>query len=151
VLKVPLAEGVKIVYNLCNPMSETEKRTKILVVDDDDLQRSLVREIFRRDPYEVLEASDAAAGLAAAIQHLPQLILVDMRMPRMSGLEFIQSARVNPDIKHIPIIVATASTSGPQGFECLRSGAAHYFQKPLDADKFRVAAKKLLGHPLDDR
>ena len=94
-------------------MSETEGRTKILVVDDDNLQRSVVREIFRKDAYEVLEASDAAAGLAAAAEHLPQLILVDMRMPRMSGLEFIQSARANPDIKHIPIIVATASASGP--------------------------------------
>lgn len=124
-------------------------KTKILVVDDDELQRSLVREIFREDPYEVIEAPDAASGLATAVEHLPQLILVDMRMPRMSGLEFIQSARVNPDIKHIPIIVATASASGPQGFECLRSGAADYFQKPLDADKFRRAAKKLLGHPVD--
>jgi CheY-like chemotaxis protein len=124
-------------------------QTKILVVDDDLLQRSLVREIFRADPYEVLEAPDAPAGLAAAVEHLPQLILVDMRMPRMSGLEFLQSARVNPDIKHIPIIVATASTSGAQGLDCLRSGAAHYFQKPLDPDKFRVAVKKLLGHPLD--
>jgi CheY-like chemotaxis protein len=125
-----------------------EARTKILVVDDDELQRALVREIFRKDPYDVLEASDAAAGLAAAVEHLPQLILVDMRMPRISGLEFIQSARANPEIKHIPIIVATASASGLQGFDCIRSGAAHYFQKPLDADKVRAAAKKLLGHPL---
>jgi CheY-like chemotaxis protein len=130
-------------------MPENEARTKILVVDDDGLQRTLVREIFSRDPYDVLEAPDAASGLAAAVEHQPQLILVDMRMPRMSGLEFIQSARVNPEIKHIPIIVATASASGPQGFECLRSGAAHYFQKPLDAVKFRTAAKKLLGHPVD--
>ena len=129
-------------------MNDISGRTKILVVDDDQLQRELVREIFREDSYDVLEAPDAPTGLARAVEHMPQLILVDMRMPRMSGLEFIQSARVNPDIKHIPIIVATASASGPQGFECLRSGAAHYFQKPLDADKLRVAVKKLLGHPL---
>lgn len=140
-----------MIYNLCNPMANDQARTKILVVDDDELQRSLVREIFRADPYEVLEAGDAAAGLQAAVRHLPQLILVDMRMPRMSGLEFLQSARVNPDIKHIPIIVATASASGPQGFECLRSGAAHYFPKPLDPDAFRSAVKKLLGHPADGR
>jgi CheY-like chemotaxis protein len=126
-----------------------EERTRILVVDDDKLQRSLVREIFRKDPYEVLEASDAAAGLAAAVQHMPQLILVDMRMPRMSGLEFISSARADHDIKHIPIIVATASTSGSQGLQCLQAGAAHYFQKPLDPVKFRLAVKKLLGHPVD--
>lgn len=130
-------------------MNDLAGRTKILVVDDDQLQRSLVREIFRQDSYDVLEAPDAPAGLAAAVEHLPQLILVDMRMPRMSGLEFIQSARANPDIKHIPIIVATASASGPQAFECLRSGAAHYFQKPLDIAKLRSAVKTILGHPLD--
>lgn len=121
------------------------------MVDDDPLHRGLVKAIFEDDPYEVLEASDAAEGLASAIQHLPQLILVDMRMSRMSGLEFIQSARVHPDIKHIPIIVSTASASSPQGFDCLRSGAAHYFPKPLDPEPFRRSVKKLLGHPVDPR
>jgi two-component system response regulator HydG len=126
-------------------------RTTILVVDDDPLHRGLVRAIFEDDPYEVLEASDAAEGLESAIRNLPQLILVDMRMTRMSGLEFIQSARVHPDIKHIPIIVSTASASGPQGFECLRSGAAHYLPKPLDPEPFRLTVQKLLGHPLKPR
>jgi CheY-like chemotaxis protein len=130
-------------------MPKDGARTKILVVDDDPMHRGLVRAIFERDPYEFLEASDAAEGLKSAIQHLPQLIIVDMRMVRMSGLEFIQSARVHRDIKHIPIIASTASASATQGFECLRSGAAHYVPKPLDPASFRLTVKKLLGHPLD--
>lgn len=130
-------------------MPKDADRTQILVVDDDPLHRRLVRAIFEQDPYEFLEASDAEEGLASAVRHLPQLILVDMRMSRMSGLEFLQSARVHPDIKHIPIIVSTASASSPQGFDCLRSGAAHYFPKPLDPDRFRGIVKKLLGHPAD--
>lgn len=118
-------------------------------MDDDPLHRGLVRAIFEEDPYEVLEACDAAEGLESAIKHLPQLILVDMRMTRMSGLEFLQSARVHPDIKHIPIIVSTASASATQGLDCLRSGAAHYFPKPLDPQPFRRTVKRLLGHALD--
>jgi CheY-like chemotaxis protein len=132
-------------------MTSAGTKTKILVVDDDALHRGLVRAIFEEDPYEFLEAADAAAGLETAIRDLPQLILVDMRMPRMSGLEFIRSARAHPDIKHIPIIVSTASASAPQGFECLRSGAAHYFPKPLDPEPFRRSVKQLLGHPVDAR
>lgn len=130
-------------------MPKGAERTRILVVDDDPLHRELVRAIFERDPYEFLEASDAAEGLESAVKNLPQLILVDMRMTRMSGLEFLQSARVHPDIRHIPIIVSTASASSTQGFDCLRSGAAHYFPKPLDPDRFRRTVKKLLGHLLE--
>jgi CheY-like chemotaxis protein len=130
-------------------MANDKARTKILIVDDDAFHRAIVREIFKRDPYDVVEAVDADEGLKAAVEHLPQVIVVDMRMSRMSGLEFLQSARVNPDIKHIPIIVATASASGSQGFECLLSGAAHYFPKPLDPEPFRRTVKKLLGHAVE--
>ncbi len=70
-------------------------------------------------------------------------------MTRMSGLEFLQSARINPDIKHIPIIVSTASASTHQGSACLRSGAAQYIPKPLDPEGFRRAVKKMLGHSLE--
>ncbi len=131
-------------------MSGARDRTKILVVDDDPLHRGLVRAIFDQDPYEFVEAGDAAAGLEKAIEHLPQLIVVDMRMTRMSGLEFLQSARVHPDIKHIPIVVSTALSSSTQGFDCLRSGAAGYFEKPLDPEPFRRKVKQLLGHAPDN-
>ena len=130
-------------------MDSARARTKILVVDDDPLHRGLVRAIFEEDPYEVIEAADAAEGLETALSRLPQLIVVDMRMTRMSGLEFLQTARAHPGIKHIPIVVSTALSSSPQGLECLRSGAAAYFEKPLDPEPFRRRVKQLLGHPLD--
>ena len=130
-------------------MTKVEALAKILVVDDDAFQRAIIKAIFKEDPYEVLEAAGASEGLETAIRDTPQLIIVDMRMARMSGLEFLQSARVHPDLKHIPIVVATASASSPQGFECLRSGAADYFAKPLDPVPFRRTIKKLLGHPLE--
>lgn len=130
-------------------MDKNGVRTKILVVDDDPLHRGLVRAIFEEDPYDILEAADGAEGLEAAVRNLPQVILADMRMTRMSGLEFLRSARTHPDIKHIPIIVSTASASAHQGLDCLESGAAHYFPKPLDPEPFRRAVKRLLGHPVD--
>lgn len=128
-------------------MGTEPPKTKILVVDDDPAHRELVRLIFHKDPYEVLEAEDAAEGLEAALERLPQLIVVDLRMPGMSGLDFIRSAQAHPNIRHIPIVVSTASPSSLQGFECIQSGAADYFAKPLDAEPFRAKVKKLLGHP----
>ncbi|MDE2144026.1 MAG: response regulator [Elusimicrobia bacterium] len=127
-------------------MDGARGRTKILVVDDDPHLRSHVRAIFTEDPYDFLEASDGHIGLASALSHVPQLIVVDMRMPRMNGLEFIKSARANPNIRHIPIVVATAKLSSPEGLDCLRAGASAYVPKPLQPVAFRRRVKALLGH-----
>ncbi|MFI5345520.1 MAG: response regulator [Elusimicrobiota bacterium] len=127
-------------------MESARSRTKILVVDDDPLHRGLVRAIFQDDAYEFLEAPDGATGLAAALSHIPQLIVVDMRMSCMSGLDFIKKARANANIRHIPIVVSTANHSAREGLDCLRAGASAYLPKPLDPDPFRHRIKALLGH-----
>ena len=132
-------------------MSDARARTKLLMVDDDAFQREYVRAIVKEDNFEFLEATDAIEGLEKAVANLPQLIVVDMRMSKMSGLEFIKTARANPTIAHIPIVVATAMSSSSVGFECLQSGAAAFFEKPLDPEPFLRKIKELLGHPLDPK
>lgn len=123
--------------------------TKILIIDDDGLQRELVKAVFEKDNYEFFEATDAKLGFTSAIEHMPQLIVADMRMPRMSGLEFVEAARAHPDIKHIPIVISTANHSIELAIECQRKGANDFFTKPLDIGKFRRRIKQLLGHPPD--
>jgi len=125
------------------------RKTKILIVDDDPMIREVVATIFLEDAYDILEADDGAAGLEVALANMPQLIIVDLRMPRMSGLDFLRSARAHPAIGHIPIIVSTGMHSATQALECLRHGAAGYFAKPFDRAEFRRRAKTLLGHPLE--
>jgi CheY-like chemotaxis protein len=129
--------------------TETRAQTKILIIDDDPMHRDIVRGIFDKDPYEFLEASNADEGLEKAVAHMPQLIVADMRMPRMSGLDFLKTARKNPDIQHIPIVISTGASSTHAGYECLSSGAAGYFEKPLPYAAFRRRVKEILGHALD--
>jgi CheY-like chemotaxis protein len=125
---------------------EESGRTKILIVDDDPWLRDMLRALFTRETHEVHDAADAATGLKMAAATLPQLIVLDMRMPLMSGLDFIKAAKANPDIRHIPIIVLTGQSSTSSGYECLRAGATAYFEKPLDLDPFRRKVNEVLGH-----
>lgn len=127
-----------------------ETKTKILIIDDDPLLRKVVANIFEEDAYQILEADDGATGLESALSNLPQLMIVDLRMPRMSGLDFLRSARAHPAIGHIPIIVSTGMHSTTQALECLRHGAAGYFAKPFDRAQLRRRVKSLLGHDLND-
>lgn len=131
-------------------MGNASGRTQILVVDDDALMRKVVGQIFAPDPYHILEAEDGAVGLELALEHIPQLMIVDLRMPRMSGLDFLRSARAHPAIGHVPIIISTGVHSATQALECLRHGAAGYFPKPFDKEQFRRRVKSLLGHALED-
>jgi CheY-like chemotaxis protein len=125
---------------------QTNGKTKILVVDDDPWLREMLRALFTRESHEVHDSADAAAGLKKAGETLPQLIVLDMRMPLMSGLEFIKAAKASPEIRHIPIIVLTGQSSTSSGYECLRAGATAYFEKPLDLDPFRRKVNEVLGH-----
>jgi two-component system cell cycle response regulator len=129
-------------------MNAARSQTKILIVDDDAMIRDVLRGVLEQDLYATLEAPDAKAGLEAAVEHFPQLIIVDMRMPRMSGLEFLKAARAHPDIRHIPVLIVTAYQSASDGLECLEAGAAGYVQKPIKTAAFRRQIKTLLGHPL---
>ena len=121
--------------------------TKILIVDDDAGIRDLFRGLLELDRYAAIEAEDAKSGLQAAVDFSPQLIIVDMRMPRMSGLDFLKAARANPDIRHIPVLVITAYSSASDGLDCLEAGAAGYLQKPIKPEIFRRQVKAILGHP----
>ena len=121
-------------------------RTKILVIDDDPLQRELIRAIFEDAKYEVIQAEDAVAGFELAITFMPQLIVTDMRMSRMTGLEFIQKTRKDERLKHIPIVVSTAMHSAQQAVECLRAGASDYLTKPINPAVFGQKVRKILGH-----
>jgi CheY-like chemotaxis protein len=129
-------------------MDQARQRTKILVIDDDSLMRELVGSIFEDKSYEILEAENAPDGLKRAAEHLPQLIIVDMNMVRMTGLEFIKAARVDPDVKHIPIVVLTGMSSSTLGYECLKAGAAAFFLKPLEIVPFQQKIEAILGHPV---
>jgi CheY-like chemotaxis protein len=84
--------------------------SRILVVDDEPDQRFLLRRMFERAGHEVSDATDGAAALRAVRESAPDLVVTDMMMPVMDGMELIRCLRGDPATAHIPILAASGDT-----------------------------------------
>jgi CheY-like chemotaxis protein len=110
---------------------------RILVVDDEPDQRFLLRRILQRARHEVSEANDGAAALQAVQESAPDLIVTDVMMPVMTGVELIRRLREDPATAHIPILAASGDT--------LLAGAADaVLPKPYDLHDLLAVVEALL-------
>lgn len=107
-----------------------EPTDTLLIVDDNLDMRNYIRSIFKRY-CTVLEASDGMRGLEMARQHRPNLILSDIMMPRLSGMELLQKLRDDEDTRLIPIILLSAMQGDESRVEALIMGADDYLEKPF--------------------
>ncbi len=107
---------------------------RVLIVDDEAEVRSALADILRAmryaDPLEVAEASDGQAGLSSVVAQRPDLILLDLHMPRVSGLALLK--QIHQVDRRLPIIVVTATQDTRMAAEALREGAVAYLPKPFD-------------------
>ncbi len=102
---------------------------KILVVDDDRPFRKLLQHILEQEGYEFAAAEDGFDGLRKTVEGNPDLVLVDIRMPKMDGLELTQRIR---ERSHVPIIIITAKSDETDVVVGLELGADDYIRKPFD-------------------
>ncbi len=117
---------------------------KILVVDDDFAHRTMLKTLIAGWGYEVREADDGAAAVEAVKKDPFDLVLMDIRMVRVSGLEALEEIRLyNPAL---PVILMTAYASVETAVEALKKGAYDYLTKPLDFDELRLALERALEH-----
>ena len=106
---------------------------RILFVEDDAMNRRVVGEMLKAARIEMFEAEDAIRGLEMIEQDNYDLVLMDLRMPGMDGLEAIRRIRSRQDEKrYIPIIVVTADTAMDLRGECLDNGADEFMIKPVE-------------------
>ena len=105
----------------------------VLVVDDNQDIRNLISFILSKEGYEVITATDGDEGLDLAISRKPNLILLDVMMPRVSGLETLTALRAHKDksISGIPVVMITAKASTADVDEALARGADSYIVKPF--------------------
>jgi DNA-binding response OmpR family regulator len=103
----------------------------VLVVDDDPDLRDLVRIKLQTAGYEVVTANDGRDALAAVERRLPDLIVLDVAMPRVSGVEVCRQLRGTQRTESVPIIMLTARTQVTDEVEGLRAGADLYLAKPF--------------------
>lgn len=119
-------------------------KKRILLVEDNLETIEVVRQELEVLGYEVLLAEDGVAAVEVATSQLPDLIVMDIRMPKMDGLQAASQIRKDPKTQSIPILAATAKALPGDREKCLASGCDDYLAKPFTHNELGAAIEKLL-------
>jgi DNA-binding response OmpR family regulator len=115
---------------------------KILVVDDDQALRRLIR-VELSDTFEIIDSGVPEEALALALENKPYAILLDLRMPKYSGYELLQTFTAFSHTQKIPIIIVSGEGGAQTKEYCKQLGAFSYFEKPIDFDALRTCLTQL--------
>jgi len=121
------------------------QRKKILLVDDSSTILMMEKFILRNDPYVLVTASNGEEAVLKAASEQPDLILLDVVMPRMNGFEACRAIRENEASKHIPIIMVTTRGEAANVENGWVSGCTDYVTKPINAVELLAKVRSLLG------
>ena len=116
---------------------------KILIVDDEEIVRRVLRGLLEKEGYEVIEAEDGGAGVELAKKEDPDVILMDLTMPGMGGLEACRLLKKDEKTKNIPVLVITA-LGGENKTEAINAGIDDFVSKPFDAEEISIRVKSML-------
>jgi two-component system cell cycle response regulator DivK len=119
----------------------------ILIVEDNERNRKLVRDVLQFKGYQTIEVETGEDSLRLASDRRPALILMDIRLPGIDGIEALKRLRADPGTRAIPVMAMTASimTAGPE--EMRAAGFDGYQSKPLQVKEFLAAVEQLLEKP----
>jgi two-component system alkaline phosphatase synthesis response regulator PhoP len=118
---------------------------KILLIDDDAIIQQLVKANLVARGYKMLIASDGEQGLKLVESERPDLILLDIKLPGISGLDVLKSLKGNSSLSGIPVIIATASAGLVNAEKSRELGAVGFLIKPFSIDKLVLQLKQVLG------
>lgn len=117
---------------------------RILVVDDDEDIRRVLRLALEREEYDVLTAADGLEGLQKALDSRPDLIILDLTLPGLSGLEVCQRVRASPDLANVPVLILSATTAMSNVASAQTLGAVMFVPKPFQVQKLLFHIRMLL-------
>jgi two-component system cell cycle response regulator DivK len=118
---------------------------KILVVEDNPANARLAEFLLRKAGHEVLAAEEAATGIALAREKQPDLVLMDIQLPGMDGLEATRQLKADPATSKIPVLALTALAMKGDAERILAAGCNGYLAKPYGHDQFLKAVQAALG------
>jgi two-component system, cell cycle response regulator DivK len=104
---------------------------RILMVEDTEDNRQIIRDLMESVGYDLIEAEDGAAGVAMATEHRPDLILMDIQLPVMDGYEACRRIKADPELRHIPIIAVTSYALSGDETKTKAAGCDGYVAKPF--------------------
>ena len=108
----------------------------ILVIEDNKLNIKLVKAVLHLNNHRVLVAEDAETGLRVARKKQPDLILMDIQLPAMDGLEATQIIKADPETSHIPVIAMTSHAMKKDREKAIDAGCDDYISKPIEQNEF---------------
>jgi len=117
---------------------------KVLIADDTDTGRELVRTVLEGTGFEVVEACDGVEALECAHLHHPDLIILDLHMPRLDGFGVIQQLRTEEDFAATPVLALTASAMMGDKERAMSAGFTGYVTKPIRLSVLRSEVQRLL-------
>jgi CheY-like chemotaxis protein len=115
---------------------------KLLLVDDDEALRRLMR-LELSDTFEIIDSGEPEECLALALEHKPYAILLDLRMPKYSGYELLQTFTAFSHTQKIPVIIVSGEAGGQTKEHCKQLGAFSYFEKPIDFEALRTCLSQI--------
>jgi len=121
-----------------------KKDISILVVDDLEMNRSILIDLIEPMGYSMLEASNGKQALELILKHKPDLILLDLNMPEMDGFELLRVIKANPFTKIIPVVVITGLSDQENHLKALEAGADDFLTKPFNFSFLKARMKSLL-------
>ena len=116
----------------------------VLYVEDNELNRKIVRDLLRRTSYVLIEAVDGEAGIAAAREQRPDLILMDIQLPKVSGIDAMRALRRDPATAETPIIAITSFALSGDQQKAMDAGASAYLAKPYSPFDLLSMIRKLV-------
>lgn len=121
--------------------------TTILYVEDNEYNRKIVRDLLARTSYRLLEATDGESGVAMALEKAPNLILMDIQLPKISGFDATRRLRADPRTAQVPIIAITSYALSGDHQRALDAGASAYLAKPYSPRELLALIRRFAPEP----
>jgi two-component system cell cycle response regulator DivK len=117
---------------------------RVLIVEDNELNMKLFHDLLEASGMEILQTRNGTDALKVAKQERPDLIVMDIQLPEMSGLEVTERIKSDPDLKPIPVIAVTAFAMKGDEERIRAAGCEAYLSKPISIDRFIATVKQFL-------
>jgi two-component system cell cycle response regulator DivK len=117
---------------------------RILMIEDTEDNRQILRDLFAATDYDLIEANDGAAGVAMAIAERPDLILMDIQLPMLDGYEATRRIKADPTLRDVPIIAVTSYALAGDEAKARAAGCDAYISKPFSPRQLLSKVRELL-------